>query len=312
MKKPRASPPLKEKDTKEKTKKDKTKKDKDKDKVEEKVEVKTKDKVEEKVEVKTKDKVEEKVEDKDSLTGTHTDTHTDTDAAVVCAEDIDVGLAHMSISAVESEAEADTQSIDVSPVAPHHETWKDIYTPRNSHTTDEPESGEPLSVPSTPISEVAQNLFSDVPSPAVVEDSTTAASGANTPATITSVATKSTPGRRPSVKVKEATPRFSVKEKVQQAATEAKSQPSSTTPGFMKQTTSSNNHLNKDQKEKIADVKWEKRLRKNDDHLSRKVQSSFRDRSNKFMKDSMMKGTLVCLHYQIHELELVYISCILL
>ena len=218
--------------------------------------------------------------------------------AVVSTEDIDVGLTNMSISSVQQvDTEAQLVVTDVSPVAPHKDTWKEVYTPRNSHSTDEEESEAGAGAGTeTPIADVARNIFADVASPPLVEenhnnnlDLTQTTTPATTPAA-TPGTTKSTPTstRRPSNK--EPTPRFNVKEKMAQDMSGAKggsshgSSQSSTSSsrGFMNPTRSSSNHLNKQSKEKIPVSKWEDGLRKSD-NISKKIHSTLKDRNNAFM-----------------------------
>jgi hypothetical protein len=244
----------------------------------------------------------------DEVTNQSTDVNTDVNKEPVkeTERDVDdIALENMTISSPVSndQPDAESQIILESPIAPHNETWKEIYTPRSSHNAlDNIDLETPVITENVDTTGgVARKIFleddssptdqeetpvvnSEPPSQPVEDDATVTTTTSSTTTTST---TTSTPSRRPS-RTKEATPKFNVKEKIHQAATEEKvsrtqTSSKSNVPSFMKETRSFQNHVNHDGKEKIADLKWEKRLRKNDnENITRKVQSTFRDRSSKF------------------------------
>lgn len=213
----------------------------------------------------------------------------------VAPEDISVRLEKEPMEPSQNNQSPIVQNTEESPGPINNAVWKDIYTPRNSHTTEEQEHQEADSSQESDIESVAKKIFlEEEQEPSLEEDHQSISkeeASTPTPASSSSVSGSASKASKQKVVMKEATPRFNVKEKVHQAAVEAKNQKSgaSSVPSFMKETRSS--HLHVEKKGQKPDLQWEKRLRKNDDdsNLSRKVQSSFRERSSKYSA-SMLKA----------------------
>ena len=218
------------------------------------------------------------------------------DKSTVATDDISVTFDDMSLSSNEQKSSEIVKESDNAEVSPCTETWKDIYTPRNSHPAEKDDCKDTVQEDT-----VVRNIFPEEPPASVSSEKVEEEEEETKPKSLTGEANSDASSTKAKVVKKEATPRF-MKEKATVEVKESKDSTSATPvrngnrPSFMKSTTSSEIHIqHKGQKTtRVSDLKWEQRLRKNDNEIiSRKVHSTFRERSSKYMRDSMIRGISV-------------------